>query len=411
MRNPSNLSRKVLAMVLAGGRGSRLKTLTESRAKPAVPFGGKYRIIDFPMSNLENSGFRNIVVLPQYGSFELMIHLQHVWNSDPAHDFFVYPLFPQHIRHTEYQDTADAVEQNMSIIGKIGNFRTLAILSGDHVYSMDFSQMLSYHYDVGSKFTVSVLEMPSDSVSGLGVLEVDANMRIIGFQEKPKKDPKEIPGKPGYCLVSMGNYIAEREFLGEVFQEMSGKIEHALDFGKDVIPYLIEKGMDLFAYNFNDNVVSGAGGHYWRDVGTVDAYWQSHQDIISINPPFNIHNTEAWPIRTGSDNLPGAKLIGINVPHDRACLVGGKSILQRCMVEDSILGRRVEIYDRAEVSRSILFDGVVIGAGSRIENAIVDQETAVPPGTHIGVDRKADEARGFHVSASGIVIIPSGFRF
>lgn len=404
--------RNVITIILAGGVGSRLAPLTDPCTKPAVEVAAKYRIIDFMMSNCLNSGLHHILVATQYRSHELNKHLSDNWPSNAIHGFFVRTVPAQQI-HGEmwYQGTANAVYQNLGIIESEGSFQTVAILSGDHILAMDFSQMYDYHRSKKSVFTVCVMPMLTVEASRFGVLEIDADWRIIGFEEKPTS-PKEIPGMPGYSLVSMGNYFAE---LSELSQWLTRDAENpgtSHDFGKDIIPGMLVAGVPLYAYNFLTNVIPGQSEHYWRDVGTIQALHESNMDLVQIKPELNLYNQE-WPIRSARDNLPPAKF---NETVNRGCrriqnsVVSGGCIIENAYLRMAVLGREVRV-DGSTVEESVLFTGVVVKDGCHLRRVIVDKGVRIPHNTMIGIDHEADRVRGLTVDDSGIVVVPRGFMF
>lgn len=404
----------VVTLILAGGEGTRLGDLTEDlRAKPSVPFGGKYRIIDFMMSNCLNSGLKNILILTQYRSHELNKHLRLSWPSNMMHGFSVEPVPAQQIHGEEwYRGTADAVYQNLSIIESEGDFTTAAILSGDHILAMQLGQMYEYHKKSGSVFTVCAMSVPSSEAHRFGVIEVDEDDRIVGFAEKPEC-PKEIPGKPGMSYISLGNYFAELDYLKEVLAENSREPDTKHDFGKDIIPKMVGDGMPVFAYDFRNNRVPGQEEHYWRDVGTVRAFHEANMDLVEMKPELNLYNDQ-WPFRTPADNLPPAKVNSLAMK-DGICsehwIASGGCIIEDSFLRKTVLGRKVRVYG-ASVEESVVFSGVSIGCGSKLFRVIVDECVTIPPDTEIGIDHKADEARGLSIDEeSGIVIVPKGFVF
>lgn len=402
----------VVTLILAGGRGERLGKLTRNQSKPAVPFGGKYRIIDFMMSNCLNSGLKDILVMTQYGSYDLNKHLRLHWPSDPMHDFSVEPVSAQQMYGNKWYDgTADAVYQNLPIIEREGDFTTAAILSGDHIIAIQLEQVHGFHKKNCSVFTVCAMSLPSSEAHRFGVIEVDEDNRIVGFAEKPDR-PKEIPGKPGMSYVSLGNYFAELEYLTEVLREDAKDPKSEHDFGKDIIPKIVADGMPVFAYDFRDNNVPGQTGHYWMDVGTISAYWESNMDLAAIDPKLNVYNKK-WPIRTPSDNLPPAKFVETA---GRGCTLKNSTASGGCIIQDStlirsVLGRDVIVYDSL-IEESVIFSGVKIGYGSKVFRAIIDENVTVPQGTEIGIDHDVDKARGLDIDEeSGIVVVPKGFVF
>lgn len=402
-------TKDMLALILAGGKGERLHPLTIHRAKPAVPFGGKYRIIDFTLSNCINSGIRKIAVLTQYKSLSLNRHLALGWEHllNPELDEFIISVPPQQrVDERWYEGTADAVYQNIYFIEKEAP-AYLLILSGDHVYKMDYSEMFSFHISKGVVGTIAAIEMDRDKASSFGVIEVDEESRVIGFKEKPKK-PKSMPGSPNQSLVSMGVYLFNtQDVLSELMSDAFRSTSH--DFGENIIPGMIET-KKLFAYNFKDENKKEA--KYWRDVGNIDSYWEANMDIVSVDPLFNLYDME-WPIRTYQPQYPPAKFVfaqerkggrlGIaldSIVCDGCIISGGR-------VQNSVLSPNVRVKSWADVRESVLMENVEIGRHCKIKKAIIDKDVSVPDGTVIGYDIESDRKR-FHVSAEGVVVIPKG---
>ncbi len=398
----------LLGIILAGGAGQRLQPLTSIRAKPAVPFGGKYRIIDFVLNNFVNSGIQNIKILVQTLSQPLINHVSNMWPSAPMYNCFVQSI-PAQKRMGEdwYKSTADAVYQNLNMFRDNPKFNRAAIFSGDHVFKMDVSQLDRYHMDKCADFTISAMVVKSELASRFGILQVDDQCRVIGFEEKPEH-PKEIPGRPGFCLTSMGNYIANIPALIEVLSE-DAKVEKSThDFGKDVIPFMLKKGMRLFAYDFADNRVPGEEQVYWRDVGTIRSFWEANMDLVSIEPQLNLYNM-LWPIKTSPDFTPPAKWVFRQSLLDNAIISGG-CIVTQSEIGDSVLSQRVRVEKGAVIQESVIFAGVTISEGARIRRAIIDKNVMIPPHTHIGYSPEEDEARGFKVS-EGITVVPKNYVF
>ena len=402
-----------LVMILAGGEGKRLYPLTKDRAKPAVPFGGRYRIIDFVLNNFINSGFYKIKVLTQYKSDSLNQHISRGYALSPFLDQYV-DLVPAQMRTggTWYQGTADAVYQNLlHIVDADPNY--VCVFGGDHIYKMDVSQMLAYHKEKQAALTIAAIPIPIEEASEFGIMEVDDNWRLTSFIEKPKTKPKSIPGHPELCLASMGNYIFGRDVLVDAL-ERDAKIEDSNhDFGKNVIPMLLNEGKPVYVYNFKDNAFSGmtdAERGYWKDVGSIDAYWQANMDLLDSCPELNLYAKE-WPLRTFNYNYPPAKFIwqegdrvgmATNSMVSEGCIVSGGS-LSRC-----ILSPKVRINSYSQVSDSILMENVNVGRHCEIRNAIIDKNVEIPPHTKIGFDREVDTQRGFFVSPNGITVVPKG---
>ncbi len=402
-----------LVMILAGGEGKRLYPLTKDRAKPAVPFGGRYRIIDFVLNNFINSGFFKIKVLTQYKSDSLNKHITRGWALSPFLNQYV-DLAPAQMRTGSdwYRGTADAIYQNVfHITDESPDY--VCIFGGDHIYKMDVSQMLDFHKERGADLSISAIPIPVEEASEFGIIEVDENWRLVNFVEKPATRPKTIPGNDKMCLASMGNYIFNREVLLEALNK-DEKIESSShDFGKNVIPMLLQEGKNIFVYNFNDNNFSGmtdAERGYWMDVGSIDAYWQANMDLLDYNPELNLYSKE-WPIRTFNYNYPPAKFVweegdrvgmATNSMVSEGCIVSGGG-LSRC-----VLSPEVRINSYSQVEESILMENVEVGRYSKIRKAIIDKNVKIPPNTSIGYDREEDLKRGFHVSQGGVTVVPKG---
>ena len=398
--------KNVLVMVLAGGSGERLYPLTRDRAKPSVPFSGIYRIIDFTLSNCINSGFYKIVILTQYKSDSLSRHIRRGWNLGGPEYGEIYVVPPQQrIGSDWYMGTADAVCQNIYTIEK-QNPDYVIILSGDHIYKMDYSKMLDFHIEKGADATVGAVEVSLQEADSYGVMEVDAHERIIGFEEKPES-PKHIPEKAETAYASMGIYIFNKEALINTLVEDATDIDSSHDFGKDIIPKMFPK-RSFYAYNFRDENKKEA--RYWRDVGTIDAYFEANIDLIEIDPVFNLYDPR-WPIRTYLEQDPPAKFVfaqekgegrkGVSLDS----LVSPGCIISGGRVQRSILSPGVRINSWSGVNESILFKGVVVGRHAKIRRAIIDKGVVIPEGMEIGYDPKEDRKR-FTVSPGGIVVIP-----
>ncbi|MFA4829139.1 MAG: glucose-1-phosphate adenylyltransferase [Thermodesulfovibrionales bacterium] len=403
------LTRDMLALVLAGGKGERLHPLTIHRAKPAVPFGGKYRIIDFTLSNCINSNIRKIAVLTQYKSLSLDRHLALGWEHllNPELDEYIISVPPQQrVDERWYEGTADAVYQNIYFIEKEAP-AYLFILSGDHVYKMDYSEMFVSHLAKNAIGTIAAIEVDRDKASSFGVIEVDEESRIIGFEEKPE-NPKPMPWNPNQSLVSMGVYLFNtQDILSELKSDALRSTAH--DFGRNIIPHMIATKR-LFAYNFKDENKKEA--KYWRDVGAIDGYWEANMDLASVDPLFNLYDSE-WPIRTYQPQYPPAKFVfaqehqggrlGIaldSVVCDGCIVSGGR-------VQNSVLSPNVRVNSWADVRDSVLMENVEVGRYCRIRKAIIDKDVSVPEGAVIGYDIEVDRKR-FHISSNGIVVIPKG---
>jgi glucose-1-phosphate adenylyltransferase len=395
----------VLAMIMAGGAGERLYPLTKDRAKPAVPFGGIYRLIDITLSNCVNSNVRKIVVLTQYKSLSLERHIMLGWHIfNPELDEFIITLQPQmRISNEWYKGTADSIYQNFYFIDGM-NPKYVLILSGDHVYKMNYAEMLEYHILKKADITVSVVEVDVSKTSMFGIATIDEDFRIIGFEEKPKhlKDPSRI------YYANMGVYIFNTNVLKELLEE-DAKKDTQHDFGKNILPGAVGK-VRVFAYNFKDENKKEV--KYWRDVGTIDAYYEANMDLVSVDPLFNLYDKD-WPIRTYWGRYPPAKTVfAQEYPGGRLgialdSIVSGGCIISGGRVQNCVLSPNVRINSYADVRESILFEGVNIGRYCKIRRAIIDKEVNIPPGTVIGYDIEEDRKRYF-VTDSHIVVIPRG---
>jgi len=399
----------VLALILAGGKGERLHPLTIHRAKPAVPFGGKFRIIDFTLSNCINSHVRRIVVITQYKSFSLDRHLALGWEHllNPELGEYIFTIPPQQrIDERWYEGTADAVFQNIYLIEK-ENPPYILILSGDHIYKMNYAGMFDFHLARGAIGTIAAIKVPKKIASHLGIIETDSNFRIIGFQEKPAQ-PVTIPGDPEHCFASMGIYLFNKEDIINELRADSGK-SSAHDFGKNILPEMLNTGK-LFAYEFKDENKKEA--KYWRDVGTVDSYWEANMDLVSVDPQFNLYDSE-WPLRTNQGQYPPAKFVfaqeykGGRLGIALDSIVCGGCIISGGRVQNSVLSPSVRINSYVDVKESILMENVQIGRNCKIRRSIIDKDVYVPAGTTIGYDPEADRER-FFVSEGGVVVIPKG---
>ncbi len=398
----------LLGIILAGGAGERLRPLTSARAKPAVPFGGKYRIIDFVINNFINSGLRNIKILVQSLSQPLINHVNKLWPSVPVYNFYVQAI-PAQKRVSEdwYKSTADAVYQNLNIFVDNPQYKRAAIFSGDHIFKMDVSQFDQFHQEKGADFTISTMVIGAEDASRFGIIEIDELNRIIGFEEKPDH-PKEIPGKPGFCLTSMGNYIADISTLTQILHEDATTEGSTHDFGKDVIPFMLKKGLRLFAYDFAENKVPGEDQMYWRDVGTIKSYWEANMDLVGIKPELNLYN-DLWPLRTTPDFTPPAKCVFRQWLMDNSIMSGG-CIVTEAQLSNSVLSQRVRVERGALLCESVIFSGVTIGEGAKIRKTIIDKNVQVPPFTQIGYSSEDDETRGFKIS-DGITVVPKNYLF
>lgn len=398
-----------VSFILAGGVGVRLHPLTKDRAKPAVPFGGKYRIIDFTLSNCINSGVRKIFVLPQYKSHSLINHTRDAWSIlNPELGEFITHLSPQmRVGEDWYKGTADAVYQNLYHLEQVDGDYVL-ILSGDHIYKMDYSHFIRYHKKKKADLTISAIEVDIAEAHRFGVIEVDASSRVCGFEEKPQ-NPKPIPNKPNKAFVSMGVYVFNRDVLIDILKK-DAELETSHDFGKDIMP-LMYHDYRVFVYRFGTGGGGGKDASYWRDVGTIDAYWNANMDLASVSPIFNLYDKK-WPIRTYEGQYPPAKTVFADEDKGRAgkaldSIICSGVIISGGRVERSILSPGVRINSYAEVSESILFNNVTIGMKAKVKRTIIDKGVKVPDGMKIGYDLKKDAER-FFVSEEGIVVIPKG---
>jgi glucose-1-phosphate adenylyltransferase len=398
----SRLTRDTLALVLAGGRGTRLKNLTDWRAKPSVPFGGKFRIIDFPLSNCINSGVRKVAVLTQYKSHSLIRHIQKGWNFLRG-EFgeFVELLPAAQQRHDEswYAGTADAVCQNLNILRSY-NPKYILVLAGDHIYKMDYGPMIAAHVEKKVQMTVGCLEVPLEMAKSFGVMSIDDEGYIVRFTEKPAQ-PEPTPTDPEKALASMGIYVFDAEFLYEQLQSDAQKTDSSHDFGKDLIPSFIKKHQVL-AYRFQDV----QNRNYWRDVGTVDAYWEANMELVSVSPQLNLYDKQ-WPIWTYQEQLPPAKFV-FNDDDRRGMaidsMVSGGCLISGAKIKNSLLFSNVKLNSYSSLEETVVLPDVEIGRHCRIKRAVIDKGTFIPPNTVIGENREQD-ARRFYVSEGGIVLV------
>ncbi len=397
---------QVVAVILAGGKGSRLDPLTRDRAKPAVPFGGGYRIIDFTLSNCLNSGIRKILALTQYKAMSLDRHINMGWGRYFCRELgeFIDVVPPQQrIDESWYQGTADAVYQNIYTIEK-ENPKYVVILAGDHIYKMNYKKLVDAHIANEAEMTVGALPVSRQEAAGaFGVIEVDTDSRVVGFEEKPD-DPKPVPGNDANCLASMGIYVFTARFLFEELCRDATRRGSRHDFGGDVIPSIIDTNR-VFAFPFMDE--NRKREAYWRDVGTLDAYYETNMDLISVDPQLNMYDDE-WSIRTYQPNLPPPKFVFAG--HERRgyavdSIICPGSIVSGGRVERSILGSSVRVNSFASVEDSIVFAGVDVGRHAKIRRAIVEKSVAIPPGVEIGYDQDLDRSRGFAITEGGITVI------
>ena len=402
-----------LVMILAGGEGKRLYPLTKDRAKPAVPFGGRYRIIDFVLNNFINSGFYKIKVLTQYKSDSLNKHITRGWSLSPFLNQYV-DLCPAQMRtgNDWYRGTADAIYQNIFHITD-EDPRYVCIFGGDHIYKMKVSQMLDFHKEKKADLSISAIPIPIEEASEFGIMEVDDDWRLVNFVEKPQTKPKSIPGHPELCLASMGNYIFDKEILLDSLNKDANIESSHHDFGKDVIPMMLSEGKNIYVYNFSSNSFPGmapAEQGYWRDVGSIDAYWQANMDLLAYSPELNLYSKE-WPLRTFNYNYPPAKFVWEE--GDRVGMATNSMVSEGCIISGGglshcVLSPKVRINSYSSVTDSILMEQVEVGRYSQIRKAIIDKNVVIPPHTKIGFDREEDLKRGFHVSAGGVTVVPKG---
>lgn len=401
--------REVLTLILAGGKGTRLEPLTRDRAKPAVPFGGLYRIIDFTLSNCINSDLRRVLVLTQYKARSLDRHIAAGWSFLSRElDEYIEVLPPQQrIDENWYKGTADAIYQNIYTIEK-ADPRYVLILAGDHIYKMDYGAMIRSHIERGADLTVGCITAPRKDGVHFGIMDVDEKERVIGFLEKPR-EPPGLPGNPDECLASMGIYVFSARIMYELLCQDATRADSGHDFGKNIIPGILDS-QRVYAYRFQDQNRKSVA--YWRDVGTLDAYYQANMDLIQIDPVLNLYDRQ-WPIRTHQPQLPPPKFVfrdeglGDQVrrgeAHDsmvcQGCIISGGHVRR------SILSSNVRVNSFAMVDESILFEGVNVGRYCRIRRAIIDKDVQIPQGTTIGYDLEHDRQRGFQVTEQGVVVI------
>jgi glucose-1-phosphate adenylyltransferase len=410
----AQLARQTFAIVLAGGRGARLGPLTEWRAKPAVPFGGKFRIIDFSLSNCLNSGIRRIGIATQYQSHGLIHHLQRGWSFlDGRFNEFIELLPAQQSNNSGdwYKGTADAVYQNLDLIRR-HEPRLILVLAGDHIYKMDYTRMLYEHVDRGADMTVGCVEVPiEEAARQLGVMEVDNEFRIHGFQEKPES-PRPMPGRPGCCLGSMGIYVFNADFLWDELVDDAMNEESTHDFGHDIIPKLIKQGGSVYAHRLRDSTAQATDGlaePYWRDVGTIDAFWEANLELTRVTPALNLYD-DNWPIWTYQEQLPPAKFV-FDLDGRRGAaidsMVSGGCIISGSTVRNSMLFSNVRVHSFCTINECVLLPEVEIGRGAILSRVLVDQGAKIPPGLRAGIDVEEDRKR-FFVTEKGVTLITPG---
>ncbi len=408
----------VLAMILAGGEGTRLMPLTESRSKPAVPFGGSYRLIDFVLNNFVNSGILRIFVITQYKSQSLMMHLKNGWQVSGIPGAFIDSL-PAQMRVSKewYQGTADAIYQNLTFI-RDQYPEHVCVFGSDNIYKMDVRQMLEFHKDKEAELTVAAIKMKSEDVAGkFGVIEVDDKGCMIGFEEKPAH-PKEIPSEPGYSLVSMGNYIFKADVLMNelIADQQDAKSSH--DFGKDIIPKLFPQGK-VYVYDFSAAKIAGENDSaYWRDVGSVDSFWEAHMDLLGNYAKFNLHNPK-WALHTYYPPLPPANFVDTDSheSHVSMSLISAGCEINGATINKSVLGFRCSANDGAKVEGCVLIGDNTIGSGAKIKNVILDRYVEIAPGFSLGYDLEEDKKLASHfkkgkinISSNGIIVVGKGLR-
>ncbi|MCX5707037.1 MAG: glucose-1-phosphate adenylyltransferase [Candidatus Omnitrophica bacterium] len=404
------MMRKVLTFIMAGGKGERLFPLTKDRTKPAVPFGGIYRIIDFTLSNCINSGLRRMYLLTQYKSASLHRHIRLGWNILPSELAQFIELLPaqQRVGDSWYLGTADAIYQNLYTL-EMDQPDEVLILAGDHIYKMNYYSMIDFHRDNNADLTVGVVEVDKDKSSHLGIVDVDGQSKVVGFQEKPKV-PKTIAAKPDKVYVSMGIYVFKKSVIEEELHEDAKKHNSTHDFGKDIIPQMLKKGLKVVAYNFIDE--NRREAQYWRDIGTIDAYYEANMDLIQASPTFNLYDKD-WPLRTYQEQFPPAKTVHsgeeiagrIGLVLDS--VVSGGCVVSGGKVQRSILSPNVRVNSFSEVYDSILMEGVNVGRYAKIKRAIIDKDVNIPQVIVIGYDLEEDKKK-FFVSESGIVVVAKG---
>ncbi len=408
----------VLAIVLAGGEGRRLWPLTADRAKPAVPMAGRYRLIDFVLSNFVNSGLLQIKVLTQYKSDSLNTHIARGWRLPAFLDLYV-EVVPaqQRTGGSWFKGSADAIHQSLNVITD-ENPDHVAVFGGDHMYKMDVRQMVDAHLESRADATVAAIPVPVAEATAFGVIEVDDRGKVVTFDEKPAH-PREMPGRPGWALASMGNYVFQTGALvEELARDASGNSAH--DFGRNILPEMVARGRDVYVYDFSQNEIPGSHPNergYWRDVGTIGAYWQANMDLTQVVPDFDLYNPR-WPLRTWTRPLPPAKFVfadpGDGSGHSRMGIATDSLVSEGCIIsggriDRTVLSPQVRINSFAYVEESLILDNVEIGRYCRIRKAIIDKGVHVPPHTEIGYDAEAD-ARRFTIS-DGIVVVPKGYKF
>ncbi len=399
----SKLTRSTMAMIMAGGRGSRLGELTATRAKPATPFGGKFRIIDFPLSNCVNSGIRQVFVLTQYKAHSLIQHVHRGWGYMRGELGEFIQLVPAQQQSGEhwYKGTADSIYQNLDLIREYSP-DYVVILAGDHIYKMDYGPMIAFHTENNADVTVGVVQVPLEEATGFGVMTVDETDQVTRFDEKPAQ-PQSMPGNPDVALASMGIYIFNREYLLETLEADAVDPDSAHDFGKNIIPGSIEN-FRVFAYPFND--VATRAQSYWRDVGTIDAFFQANIELIQVNPELNIYD-DKWPIWTYQEQAPPAKFVLENGERSGlaiSSMISGGCIVSGAVVRQSLLFSDVRVNEGSNLFKTVVLPHMRIGENCQISRTIIDENCVIPDGTVIGYDRAEDQRR-FDVTDDGVVLV------
>ncbi len=402
---------KTLAIILAGGIGSRLHPLTDDRTKPSVPFGGKYRIIDFVLTNCLHSGVRRVLMLTQYKSHSLQKHVRDGWSIfNPELGEYI-TLVPPQMRTGDswYSGTADAIYQNIYLLERSGA-EHIMVLPGDHIYRMDYAPMMKFHQKTQAEMTVACMDVSLEDAKQFGVMSLDNEQRINSFIEKPK-DPASISNDGNSVLASMGIYIFATQKLLEVLKQDSNDESSSHDFGNDIIPKMIDSGK-VYGYQFGGDSGRVTPDRYWRDVGTIDAYYQANMDLLDQVPPMNLYQND-WPIRTYSGQYPPARTVPGQYGSEGIAInsiISSGAVISGAVTQHSILFNNVFVDDEAQVHDSILFEGVRIGRGAQISRCIIDKNVIVPEGMHIGVNEDEDRER-FEISANGVVVVPKGYQF
>ena len=404
MYTMESLGKSTIAMVLAGGKGERLSPLTLRRPKPSVPFGGKYKIIDFVLSNLFNSAIKKVYILTQYRAYSLNKHIRESWGKWTGLGEFYVAISPETSSESEewFKGTADAILQYLRFV-ESSDADFVAIFGGDHIYKMDYLKFLDYHIDNAADLSISCIEVPKDEASRFGIVGVDDKYNALSFIEKPA-NPPQIPDKPGFSFVNMGIYVFNANVLREVLQEMDSKKIKNHDFGQHVIPYMVESKLKVVAYKFLDE--NKKTQPYWKDIGTLDSYYAANMDLISVIPEFNLYDPD-WPLRTYQYQYPPAKTVsheGERVGRTLNSLVCDGTIVSGGLVERSLLGSNVKVNSYSYVTDSIIMNNVTIGRHARIRRAIIDKNVIIPEGYEIGFDLEGDKKK-FTVTETGIVVI------